>query len=74
MPYAQTCTGTDRTIHDADSHIVETPDFLDPFLPSDVRLRMPKLGLSAVKPGEHTMIDKARRDHSDPAYRALDEE
>jgi predicted TIM-barrel fold metal-dependent hydrolase len=69
MPYVE-----GRTVHDADSHIVETPDWLDPYLPRDVRQRMPRLGLSAVRPGEHTLIDKARRDHRDPAYRALDEE
>ncbi len=69
MPYVE-----GRTVHDADSHIVETPDWLDPFLPRDVRQRMPRLGLSAVRPGEHMLIDKARSDHRDPAYRALDEE
>ena len=47
MPYVE-----GRTVHDADSHIVETPDFLEPFLASRVRERMPKLGLSAVRPGE----------------------
>ena len=69
MPYVE-----GRTVHDADSHIVETPDWLDPFLARDVRERMPRLGLSAVRPGEHELIDKARSDHRDPAYRALDEE
>jgi predicted TIM-barrel fold metal-dependent hydrolase len=64
----------DRTVHDADSHIMETPDWLDPFLASADRARMPRLGLSAVRPGEHERIDKARADHGDPAYRALDEE
>jgi predicted TIM-barrel fold metal-dependent hydrolase len=63
-----------RTVHDADSHIMETPDWLDPFLAKADRERMPRLGLSAVRPGEHTLIDKARADHHDPAYRALDED
>ncbi|HEY2775148.1 MAG TPA: amidohydrolase family protein [Candidatus Binatia bacterium] len=69
MPYAE-----GRTIHDADSHIVETPDWLDPFLSREVRERMPKLGLSAVRPGEHKLIEVARRNHADAAYRDLDEE
>jgi len=69
MPYIE-----GRTVHDADSHIVETPDWLDPFLTRSVRERMPRLGLSAVRPGEHKLIDKARSDHRNPAYRALDEE
>lgn len=63
-----------RTVHDADAHILETPDWLDPFLASGVRAKMPPLLLSAVRPGEHLLIDEARRDHLDPAYRALDEE
>jgi predicted TIM-barrel fold metal-dependent hydrolase len=69
MPYVE-----GRIIHDADSHVVETPDWLDPYVPRDVRDRMPRLGLSAVRPGEHELIGKARRDHSDPAYRAQDEQ
>ena len=69
MPYVE-----GRVVHDADSHIVETPDWLDPFLAKGVRERMPRLGLSAVRPGEHKLIDKARLDHRDPAYRALDED
>jgi len=69
MPYVE-----GRTVHDADSHIVETPEWLDPFLASGVRERMPRLGLSAVRPGEHKLIEKARADHHDPAYRALDAE
>jgi predicted TIM-barrel fold metal-dependent hydrolase len=69
MPYVE-----GRIVHDADSHIVETPDFLDPFLSRSARERMPRLGLSAVRPGEHKLIDKARESHRDPAYRALDEE
>jgi len=69
MPYIE-----GRTVHDADSHIMETPGWLDPFLASGVRERMPRLGLSAVRPGEHELLDKARADHGDPAYRAFDEE
>lgn len=69
MPYIE-----GRTVHDADSHIMETPDWLDPYLAKGVREKMPVLGLSAVRPGEHRLIDKARADHRDPAYRALDED
>lgn len=69
MPYAE-----DRIIHDADAHLMETPDFLDPFVTRKVRERMPELGLSALAPGEHLTIDRARAAHRDPAYRAEDEQ
>lgn len=69
MPYVE-----DRIIHDADAHLMETPDFLDPFVSRKVRERMPELGLSALAPGEHLTIDRARAAHRDPAYRAEDEQ
>ncbi|HYC53890.1 MAG TPA: amidohydrolase family protein [Candidatus Binatia bacterium] len=64
----------DRIVHDADSHIMETPDWLDPYLDSRIRERMPRLALSAVRPGEHKLIDDARARHADPDYRAADAE
>ncbi len=69
MPYVE-----GRTIHDADSHIMETPNWLDPFLERKVRERMPRRRLSALKPGEHRLIDKARADHGNASYRVLDED
>lgn len=69
MPYVE-----DRIVHDADAHLMETPDFLDPFVSRKVRERMPELGLSALAPGEHRTIDRARAAHRDPAYRAEDEQ
>jgi hypothetical protein len=35
MPYV-----TDRFIHDADSHFVETPEWLDPYLDSSIASRV----------------------------------
>src|SRR5215469_14680545 len=64
MPYAE-----GRTIHDADSHVVETPDWLVPWADPAVRERMHPLYLSRVKPGEETFIDELRRRHADPAER-----
>jgi uncharacterized protein len=64
MPYAE-----GRTIHDADSHVVETPHWLVPYADPDIRERMKPLFLSAVKPGEETFIDDLRRRHADPAER-----
>src|SRR5262249_53551090 len=64
MPYAE-----GRTIHDADSHVVETPDWLVPWADPQVRERMHPLYLSRVKPGEETFIDELRRRHANPAER-----
>jgi predicted TIM-barrel fold metal-dependent hydrolase len=64
MPYAE-----GRTFHDADAHVMETPDWLVPFADPPVRSRLRPLFLSAVKPGEETFIDELRRRHRDPADR-----
>src|SRR5215831_11320553 len=64
MPYAE-----GRIIHDADSHVVETPDWLVPWADPAVREHMHPLYLSRVKPGEETFIDRVRRRHADPAER-----
>lgn len=69
MPYA-----TGRAIHDADAHVMETPDWLLPFADPAIRARVPLLYLATTKPGEDTLIDKFARLHTDPAYRARDAE
>ena len=69
MPYIE-----GRTVHDADAHVVETPDWLQPFADPGIRERIPPLYLSTVRPGEETMIEKMRRLHDDPDYRARDEQ
>jgi predicted TIM-barrel fold metal-dependent hydrolase len=70
MPYAP----PDRVIHDADAHVMETPDWLVPFADPAIRPRVPMLYLATTKPGEDRLIDKLARDHRDPAYRARDAE
>ena len=47
MPYAE-----GRTYHDADSHVVETPDWFFGFADPVIRDRMEALYVSTVKPGE----------------------
>jgi predicted TIM-barrel fold metal-dependent hydrolase len=69
MPYVE-----GRTVHDADAHVVETPDFFFPFADPAIRPRLAPLYVSTVKPGEEHFIDVLRRRHKDPAYRARDEE
>jgi predicted TIM-barrel fold metal-dependent hydrolase len=68
MPYAH------RPIHDADAHVMETPEWLEPWADPGIRERLPALFLASVKPGEERMIDTFRRRHADPAYRAEDAE
>jgi predicted TIM-barrel fold metal-dependent hydrolase len=62
-----------RIYHDADSHLMETPDWLMPYADPGVRERMRPLFVAAVKPGEETMIDQLRRRQRDPAERAAAE-
>jgi predicted TIM-barrel fold metal-dependent hydrolase len=63
-----------RTVHDADSHVVETPEWLFPYADAATRARMRPLYVSTVKPGEEREIDTIRRRRSDPDYRAKAEE
>ena len=67
MPYAE-----GRTFHDADSHVMETPDWLVPYADPGVRERMKPLFVASVKPGEESFIDELRRKHADPGFRARD--
>ena len=65
---------TGRIIHDADSHVVETPEWIVGYADPGLRDRMHPLYVATVAPGEEKLIDEARRKHADPEYRALDEE
>jgi uncharacterized protein len=68
MPYAH-----GRTIHDADAHVVETPDWFVPFADPSIRDRLEPLYVSSVRPGEDDLIEHFRARHADPAFRARDE-
>ena len=68
MPYAK-----GRVYHDADSHVMETPEWLSSFADPELRERLRPLYLSTVKPGEETFIEGLRRKHRDPEYREHDE-
>ena len=72
MPYA-----SGRTYHDADSHIMELPDFLREHAPAGIRDRLPRLGISAIGEDPNELIDWAQRTcplHLDDAYRAEEEQ
>ncbi|HMC43434.1 MAG TPA: hypothetical protein VKI20_10535, partial [Acidimicrobiales bacterium] len=67
MPYAE-----GRTIHDADSHVMETPDWFRDFADPDMRDRIPPLYVATVAPGEDSFIAEFLRKHQDPEFRARD--
>jgi predicted TIM-barrel fold metal-dependent hydrolase len=69
MPYVE-----GRVVHDADAHVVETPDWFNDFADPDIRSRLKPLYVARVKPGEDSLIEQYHQKHRDPAYRALDAE
>lgn len=70
MPYVP----EHRVVHDADAHVVETPDFFLPYADPDIRDRIPPLYVMNVAPGEADMIEHFRSRHADPEFRARDED
>jgi predicted TIM-barrel fold metal-dependent hydrolase len=64
MPYVE-----GRVVHDADSHVVETPDWFEPYADPDVRARMDRVYVSVVKPGEEKFIDRLLERRLDPEDR-----
>jgi len=67
MPYVE-----GRVVHDADSHVMETPDWLTRFADPELRDRVPPLHLATTKPGEDRLLAHFNRKQDDPDYRALD--
>src|SRR5262245_43325989 len=69
MPYAQ-----DRIIHDADSHLMEPPDCLDAYFEARLLARFRDLAAFRTKFAKSELIDRARAEQADPAFRAGAEE
>ncbi|HUQ39903.1 MAG TPA: amidohydrolase family protein [Acidimicrobiales bacterium] len=68
MPYAE-----GRLVHDADSHVMETPDWFIDHADPDVRERMKPLDVATTAPGEESFIEQLRRRHTEDAeFRARD--
>jgi predicted TIM-barrel fold metal-dependent hydrolase len=63
-----------RVVHDADAHVMETPEWLVRCADPSIRDRLPRLHLATTKPGEDRLIAHFTRKHRDPAYRAHDAE
>lgn len=69
MPYAE-----GRVYHDADAHVMETPDWLAEFADPPYRERFSKLELQGLPEAKaEQFMERVRRDHASPAYRAQDE-
>ncbi|MCG8588283.1 MAG: amidohydrolase [Proteobacteria bacterium] len=68
MPYAE-----GRIIHDADSHVMETPDWLAPFTDARLRARLADLRSEDVSGEYASEFTRAEALHTDPEYRARDE-
>ena len=63
-----------RTILDADSHIMELADFLDAYIDEDQRDRLRRRGMDALAPVLEKAADKAASRRADPAKAAEAEE
>jgi predicted TIM-barrel fold metal-dependent hydrolase len=56
-----------RTLHDADAHVMETPDWLVPWADPSIRARLQPLLIGGGKPGEAQRTNGQRRRHHGPA-------
>lgn len=66
MPYAE-----GRIIHDADSHLMETADCLDPYLEGRLRARLHATpGYLGRKAQQAAEVETAKANHADPDFRA----
>lgn len=61
---------TGRLVHDADSHLMEMGDCLDPYFEKRLLARYHALPYYGVRVGDSTWSDGARSRHADPAFRA----
>src|SRR5438270_3179372 len=61
------------TMHDADSHVMEPPDWLFEYADSDVRPKLRPVYQISTKP-ELDWLEDAREKHADPEYRSKDAE
>lgn len=65
---------TDRIIHDADSHLMESPDWFVQYADPDVRDRMKPLFTVNAGPDAALDLDAISAKHDDPDYRATVED
>ena len=61
-----------RPMHDADSHIMEPPAWLEGHLAAEYRERLPVLGSADADSTQAFDVDRVRRTHASEEYRAED--
>jgi uncharacterized protein len=61
-----------RPMHDADSHIMEPPAWLEGHLAEELRARLPVLGAADAPSTQGFDIERVRRTHASEEYRAED--
>jgi predicted TIM-barrel fold metal-dependent hydrolase len=62
---------TGRIIHDADSHLMESPDWFVPYADADIRDRMkPVFKVESSRPDTAFSLDAFEAKHRDPDYRS----
>ena len=64
----------ERVIFDADSHLMELPDFLDPFIEDAMRDRLRRRALSGLEPVLDKATGAAEHRRTDPVARSAAEE
>jgi uncharacterized protein len=67
VPYAH------RRMHDADAHVMETPDWLEAHADPQIRPRLKRIDIGSVRPTGEELIAAFRAQHADPYYRSQDE-
>src|SRR5204863_6089384 len=72
-PGAENMVYATRPMHDADSHIMEPPAWLEGLLTEELRARLPVTGAADAPSTQAFEIDRLRRSHESPEYRADDE-
>ncbi len=65
MPYIE-----NRIVHDADSHLMELPDCLDPYFTAALLARYHALPIYKAKRGRAGWAEKARAQHDEAGFRA----
>ena len=70
MPYAP----EDRVYHDADGHIMETPDWLLVWADEKTRSKLEPIKISSVPTEDGPFIERMTEKHKDETYRARDKE
>ncbi len=67
--YAEQVLGQ-RVVHDADSHLMETPEMLAEFADPDIRARLATFDFAGSTGGQSAIVDRARVLQQDPEFRA----